>query len=191
MSKLNGKEHPTMTSQSKKDRKRQVRQYPGNARFFELGSEGAPFRSLVNIDHISNVRFEQKIGQRDAEYDDQGQMTAPPREFLEGWAVILVIAHGAGGQTIMFPSEEECVSCYNRILDMIAASGVPVVRMPPLRVTPEPSMIEGLDGVPIANDDDDPTGPISDEELDSIENPDIDVDAIAGAVSAGVDDKSE
>jgi hypothetical protein len=194
MSKLNGKEHPDMTSQSRKDRQRQIRQYPGDARFLELGSPGAPFRSLVNISHISNVRFEQKIGQQEATYDDGGQMTAPPQEFLEGWAIMLVIAHGTGGQNILFPSEEEAVACYNMILDMIVATGVPISRQPKLTITPEqpePSMIEGLDGAPIGNRDEDPTGPISDEELDGFENPDIDIDAIADAVSDGVGEKSE
>ena len=62
----------------------QKRTYHGNCRFLELGSLGAPFRSLINIDHITNVRFEQKVGSEEATYDDNGEMTAPPQQFLEG-----------------------------------------------------------------------------------------------------------
>lgn len=173
--------------------------YRGNARFLELGSVGAPFRSLVNVDHITNVRFEQKIGQSEAKYDDNGEMTEPPQQWLEGWAIILVLAHGAGGQNIMFPDEQQAVSCYNTILDMIGGVGAPISRMPKLRVTPEPSVIEGLDGAPIADNDDalpgeDGVPPLTDEEVDQLENPEIDVDGIAEAIDKGLgtdDDRSE
>jgi len=165
------------------------RTYHGNARFIELGSLGAPFRSLINVDHITNVRFEQKIGNEEATYDDDGQMTAPPQQFLEGWQIILVLGHGAGGQTIMFPTEETAVACYNTILDMVVGTGAPMSRMAKLKVTPEESLIEGLDGAPIANDDSlpgDDDDVVTDADLDDLANPDVDVDAIADAVEAGV-----
>ena len=175
--------------------------YRGNARFIELGSAGAPFRSLINVDHVTNVRFEQKIGQSEAEYDDAGQMTAPPQQWLEGWIVIIVLGHGAGGQNIMFPDEEQAVSCYNTILDMIVGTGAPIARMPKLKAEgppPEPSALLGPDGepMPAANGEDD-TLPgevpdLTDEELDQLENPEIDVDAIADAIEEGVtDDKPQ
>lgn len=161
--------------------------YRGNARFIELGSMGAPFRSLINVDHISNVRFEQKIGERDATFDDDGQMTAPPQQVHEGWMIVIVIGHGAGGQNIFLPEEAQAVELYNRILDMVGGAGVPLVRMPKLQPLPVTSMIEGLDGAPIANDELPGEVPeLTDEELDQLENPEIDVDAIAEAVEHGL-----
>lgn len=185
----------------------QKRTYHGNCRFLELGSLGAPFRSLINIDHITNVRFEQKVGSEEATYDDNGEMTAPPQQFLEGWQLVLVLAHGAGGQNIMFPTEEAAVACYNTILDMIVGTGAPMSRMAKLKVTPAPAPgsemgLLGPDGQPLGemsdaekdalagNDDDqlhiDDIPPFTDEELDQLENPEIDVDAIADAVEAGL-----
>lgn len=185
----------------------QKRTFHGNARFLELGSLGAPFRSLINIDHITNVRFEQKIGNDEAKYDDDGQMTAPPAQFLEGWQLVIVLAHGAGGQNIMFPTEEAAVGCYNTILDMIVGVGVPMSRMKKLTVTPEEKLIEGMDGKPLGEmsddekealasyDDDqlhdalpgeDDVPPLTDKELDQLANPEIDIDVIADAVEAGL-----
>ncbi len=178
--KSNGKGKPDMSTK---------RTYHGNARFIELGSLGAPFRSLINVDHITNVRFEQKIGNEEAQYDDAGEMTAPPQQFLEGWTIVLVLGHGAGGQNIMFPTEEAAVGCYNTILDMIVGTGAPMSRMQKLKVTPEESLIEGLDGAPIANDDSlpgDDDDVVTDDDVDALANPDVDVDAIADAVEAGV-----
>lgn len=161
--------------------------YSGQARFIELGSLGAPFRSLINVDHISNVRFEQKIGQSDAEYDDAGQMTAPPQQFLEGWIVIIVIAHGAGGQNIMLPTEAQAVELYNTILDMVAGVGAPIARMPKLRVEPDPSPIVGADGESLPGE----VPELTEEELDQLEHPEIDVDGIADAIDEGLgDDKA-
>lgn len=162
------------------------------ARFIELGSMGAPFRSLLNVDHISNVRFEQKVGQSEAEYDDAGQMTAPPQQFLEGWVVIVVIGHGAGGQNIMFNEEAQAISCYNSILDMIAGVGAPMARMPKLRPEPVPSAIVGADGAPMDADNDPLPGEaleLTEEEIDQIANPEIDVDSIADAIDEGLSDE--
>lgn len=175
--------------------------YRGNARFIELGTLGAPFRSLINVDHITNVRFEQKIGSEEPQYDDEGKMTAPPQQYLEGWTVLIVLAHGAGGQTIMFPDEQQAINCYNSLLDMVVGTGAPMARMLKLKPQPEPSQIEGLDGQPLGEMSDaekdalapDDIPPLTDEELDQLENPEIDVDAIADAVDDGLgkDDRSD
>jgi hypothetical protein len=185
--------------------------YRGNARFLELGTLGAPFRSLINVDHITNVRFEQSIGQQEAEYDKDGEMTAPPQQWSEGWKLIIVLAHGAGGQNIMFPTEAQAVGCYNTILDMIAGVGAPIARMPKLKVTPEPEPgselgLLGPDGQPLGemspaekdalagNDAMLPgeVADLTDEEIDQLENPEIDIDAIAEAVEDGLgDDRKE
>lgn len=168
------------------------RPYNGNARFLELGTEGAPFRSLVNVDHISNVRFEQKIRNVEATYDDDGKMTAPPQQFHEGWNIIIVIAHGAGGQNIVFGDEEQAVGCYNSILDMIAGVGAPLARMSKLKLTPVPSSIVGANGqafdAPLTDEEisevkealeaenDELPGEVpelTDEEVDALENPAI------------------
>ena len=211
--KSNGKGKPDMSTK---------RTYHGSARFIELGSLGAPFRSLINVDHITNIRFEQKIGNEEATYDDGGEMTAPPQQFLEGWHLVIVLAHGAGGQNIMFPDEQSAVACYNNVLDMIVGTGAPMSRMVKLKVTPEESKIEGLDGNPIDGNDDDQlhdeleipvkdtrdpplkpgeaiammpgesgAPPLTDEELDQLANPEIDVDGIAEAIKLGLgaDDK--
>lgn len=149
--------------------------YRGNARFIEIGTDGAPFRSLVNVDHITNIRFEQKIG---------GTEEQP---VLEGWLVILLLGHGAGGQNIFFPVEAQAVEVYNSILDMIGHTGAPVTRMARLKPQPVQSPILGANGEAAnaeAPGDDIP--PLTDEELDQLANPEIDVDAIADAIEDGL-----
>ena len=164
--------------------------YRSNARFIEIGSPGAPFRSLVNVDHITNVRFEQKIDQIDPKFDDDGNMIAPPQQVFQGWQIILMLAHGSGGQNIFIPNEDGAVALYNQILDMINGTGAPIMRLPKLKATPPPSDIVGPDGQPLGEDfilpGEDGVPPLTDEELDQLEHPEIDVDAIADAVEAGV-----
>ena len=164
--------------------------YRGQARFIELGSMGAPFRSLINVDHISNVRFEQKIGQQDAVYDDAGEMTAPPQQFHEGWQIIIVIGHGAGGQNIFLPEEAQAISLYNHILDMIGGVGAPMSRMPKLKplppLPPVPAGIVGADGAPIVNSEDLVPPPLTDEEMEQLEHPEIYTDAVADAIDEGL-----
>jgi hypothetical protein len=192
--KLNGKEKPGMSNRKPN--------YYGNSRFIELGSLGAPFRSLINVDHLTNVRFEQKIEEREirvegshgkaAEYDAAGEMTAPPvlpetrmEPLLVGYNINL--AFGEAGQTIFIQEEAQAVSVYNTVLDMITGTGVPIARMPKLKMQPKqqsPSGLVGADGAPL----DEFTGELTDEELDQLEHPEIDVDAIADAVN---DDKGE
>ena len=152
----------------------------GNARFIELGSPGAPFRSLINVDHISNIRFEQKIEQMPATPDeDETRM----EHVLTGWNIIIQL--GETGQTIFFPEERQAVDCYNTILDMIGGTGNPLARMPKLRpmpASPQASAIVDANGAPIADD----VPPLTEEELDALEHPEIDVDAIAEAVEDGL-----
>ena len=176
--------------------------YRSNARFIEIGSPGAPFRSTVNVDHITNVRFEQKIETIEPQFDDDGNMTQPPQQIFQGWQIVLMLAHGGGGQNIFIPNEDGAVALYNQILDMIAGTGAPIMRLPKLKPTPPPSDLVGPDGKSIemseeelealaANGEDflpgeDGVPPLTDEELDALANPEIDVDAIADAVEAGV-----
>ncbi len=175
--------------------------YRSNARFIEIGSPGAPFRSLVNVDHITNVRFEQKIESIEPQFDDDGNMTQPPQQIFQGWQIILMLAHGAGGQNIFIPNEDGAVALYNQILDMINGTGAPIMRLPKLKAQPQPSGIVGPNGEELpmspeeldalAQDDEflpgeDGVPPLTEEELDQLENPEIDVDAIADAVEAGV-----
>ena len=188
----------------------------GNARFIELGAEGQPFRSLINVDHLTNLRYEHKIEQREipipgaqaveATYDDAGEMLTPPipaettmEPILTGFNIILMF--GEQGQTIYFNNEGESVATYNRILDMIAGTGNPTARMPKLKVMPPqtiPGDLVGPDGSPIvgpdgkpldlspANSEDLVPPPLTDEEMDQLENPEIDIDAIADAVEEGL-----
>jgi hypothetical protein len=180
MSKLNGKEKPDMGNNRKTS-------YTGNARFFELGSPGAPFRSLINADHLTNVRFEQRIENQQipAQFDDDGTMTAPPQEGepeLVGWNILLLF--GSDTQAIAFKDEQQAVECYNTILNMLQGIGCPMARVPKLEVMPplpEESLIQGLDGAPIANDD---VPDLTDEEKAQLADPEI----IAGAFDDAFDD---
>jgi len=190
------------------------RPYNGNARFIELGSLGQPFRTLINVDHLTNLRYEQKIElqevpvpggapAKDAVYDkDTGEMLAPPQAaetqkipMLMGFNIVLVF--GAETQAIFFNDEAQSVTVYNTVLDMISGTGAPIARMPKLTPQPPeevPSGLVGADGAPLGavNDDDVPAPgevpDLTDEELDQLANPEIDVDAIADAVDKGVDD---
>lgn len=144
--------------------------YRGNARFIELGSPGAPFRSTVNIDHIVNVRYEMNIQEIDAQYDEKGEMIAPPQQILAGWNVVLQFTEQ--GQRINFEKESDAVEFYNTMLDMIANTGAPISRLKRLQTQQQPANDEVPD--------------LTDEELNQLENPEIDVDAIADAVATGV-----
>ena len=150
--------------------------YRGNARFIEIGAEGAPFRSVINVDHITNLRFEQQIGE-----DDNGTPV------LEGWIIVLLLGHGAGSQNIFFPEEAQAVHTYNSILDMINGTGAPIQRMPKLKPQPVASPILGANGEAAnveAPGDDIP--PLTEEELEQLANPEIDINAIADAVEDGL-----
>jgi hypothetical protein len=188
----NGKEFSNMSNKTP---------YHGNARFLELGSPDQPFRSLVNIDHLSNCRFEQDIRHSDipAQYDADGSMTAPPQQsdpFLVGWKVVLLFDAPQQTQAISFTVEEQAIHMYNLILDMISNAGVPVSRCSKLKPMPKPSGLVDADGNPVeaaGNDDgylpdEDDAPELTDDELDQLEHPEIDVDAIADAIEEGVGD---
>ena len=152
-----------------------------NARFIELGSPGMSFRSLINVDHLTNMRFEEAF--TEVESPVGGLETVS-----NGWHIVLVL--GEHGQTIAFPEESQAVAVYNTILDMIIGTGNPMARMGRLQTRPTPSPIIGAENV-WANDDEyvDPYDqPLTDEEIDQLENPEIDVDAIADAIDGGLDD---
>ena len=72
---------------------------------------------------------------------------------------------------------------------MMVGVGAPIARMPKLKAEPEESPIVGADGQPVANDDIELPGEVpdlTDEELAQLENPEIDVDALADAVEDGL-----
>ena len=100
-------------------------------------------------------------------------MTSPPQQIMAGWNVILQFTEQ--GQRINFEKESDAVDFYNKMLDMIANTGAPISRLK--RLTTQASTP--------ANDDDE-IPDLTDEELDQLEDPEIDVDAIADAVNAGV-----
>lgn len=200
--------------------------YYGSARFIELGTPGQPFRSLINIDHVANVRYEQQIEEHEirvpgskgkaAEYDVAGQMTSPPilpetrkEPILVGWLIAIIFDDGQG-QKIAFNNEQESVNCYNSIVDMIAGTSIPIARlMVKLKAQPperRPSILVGADGAPFNDGGPDfPDGTeeegflpgedgvpmLTEAELDQLENPEIDIDAIANAVKVGVGDEEK
>jgi len=113
-----------------------------------------------------------------------------------GWTIILVSNGQQSG--INFPGIESAMACYNSILSMIQAVGVPSVFMHKLEVpkAPEESKIVGVDGDVIReavnaadlhpdlaggdgagmaeNDDLDEEFELTDEDLELLENPVID-----------------
>lgn len=160
--------------------------YRGSTRFIEVGSPNSSFRSLLNVEHVSNVRFEQDIQQIDAQYDEDGEMTAPPQQMLLGW--VIVIHFGDTGQKIAFADEEQAVECYNMILDMISDVGVPMRKQKKLEAQTDSDQISFLDADGNAINDELPgeVPELTEEELDALANPEFDIDAIADAVEAGL-----
>jgi hypothetical protein len=195
------------------------RAYAGNCRMIEIGSPGHPFRLVFNVDHIDSIRFEEAVEERTirvpgstgvaATFDDDGNEVTPAippateqKMVSVGWTVIIT-ANGAQSG-INFPNVEAAMGCYNSIINMIQAVGVPHVFMGPLKPPEEPSGIVGPDGKAIAdafdaadlhpdlaggpgagvapNDDDidgdvgdfDPDFELSDEDLALLENPQFD-----------------
>jgi hypothetical protein len=181
--KLNGKRYFDMANKSP---------YRGNARFIELGTEHRTFRSLINVDHITNVRFEQDIQEVEAQYDENGVMTAPPQQLLAGWVVYLVLRDQ--GQRIAFDDEEQAVTTYNVIIDSINAVGVPIRRLPKLKCDYVAANSDANDGHFLEDDLPFEIPELTDEELDQLEHPEFDIDAIADAVKTGAgsdDDNSK
>ncbi len=135
--------------------------YNGNCRMIEIGSPGIPFRLTVNVDHIDTIRFEEMKEQRPigpatpAVTDAEGKIVTdaiPPAMGLVStghWTVILVSNGQQNG--INFPNIESAMGCYNAIINMLQAVGIPHVFMGPLKPPPKPSEIVGVDGKAIAD----------------------------------------
>ena len=133
--------------------------YASNARFIEIGSPGVPFRSLVNIDHIVNVRFEQATMQ-----PEEG-----PPVLIDGWVVTVSLINQAN--TLNFPDLDSAINMYNELLDQIAVMA-PCTVQARLEI-PEAPYAEPEDEVPAANED--PGNlELTDEEKYQLENPEID-----------------
>ena len=168
--------------------------YHGNARFIEIGSPGVLFRQLVNIDQITNLRFEERL-----EKQEDGE------SIVSGYDVI--IAFEANSNSIFFHDADQAIGLYNVLLDQIIAVGAPMTRLPKLELPAEASAIVGADGTPvdatdlhaelaggegagIAENDDGDDFELTDADLELLENPVIDEDAIAAAFEDVDEDKS-
>lgn len=169
---------------AKRSRKR-GQGYSGNCRMIEIGQPGLPFRLVFNVDHIDSIRFEE------AHEEQEGKPVSV------GWAVVITVRGNTS--SINFPDLEAAIGCYNAILHMIQAVGVPHVFMGPIRL-PTPistTSIQGVDGKVIRdavdaaelypemknegepvmseNDDDmDVDFALTDEDLALLENPELD-----------------
>jgi hypothetical protein len=139
------------------------RAYAGNARLIEIGSGGIPFRILLNIDKVENLRFEEGHQSIQVPNDDAVDAiidpetkaivvpAVPPTMRTEtvstGWNVI--VQQGGQSATIGFPEMEQAMGCYNAIVKMIAAVGIPIVSLKPLMPPKSESPIVGVDGAAI------------------------------------------
>ena len=112
--------------------------YAGNARFIEIGSAGIPFRFNINIDHIDSIRFEQIRGE-----NEDGEIINTSQ-----WGVQVLVA-GQANQ-ITFNTIEGAIACYNDILNMMRACGIPCITGEKLVAPKPPSPIVGPDGGKIA-----------------------------------------
>ena len=123
--------------------------YGGNCRMIEIGSPGHPFRLTFNVDRIDSIRFEETTEEQEIRVPDVLPPETETRLVHTGW-VVLVIANGAQNG-INFPTIESAMSCYNSIISMIKAVGVPHVFMGPLHPPPPDPSIVGPDGQVIAD----------------------------------------
>lgn len=116
------------------------RGYAGNARFVEIGSPGVPFRFLVNLDTLEGMRFEEKMEVVEIPVPGTGVGEIPletqERVQSAGWSVVLLI--GGKQNNIDFPTIAPAMACYNAIMSMIEAVGVPTASGSRLR-PPEPA----------------------------------------------------
>ncbi len=130
--------------------------YGGNCRMIEIGSPGIPFRLAVNVDHIDNIRFEELFEERDFPVSSKDAFTdkdgvehpAIPIGIAKkvvsvGWSVLIISNGQQSGLNL--PTMAAAMGCYNSIINMIQAVGIPHVFMGPLR-PPEESKIVGIDG---------------------------------------------
>jgi hypothetical protein len=136
------------------------RAYAGNARLIEIGASGIPFRILLNIDKVENIRFEE--GRQNIQVPNDDAVDAiidpvskaivvpavPPTMRTEsvstGWNVI--IQQGGQSANIGFPEMEQAMNCYNAVVKMIAAVGIPSVTLKSLAPPKSESPIVGVDG---------------------------------------------
>lgn len=176
--------------------------YKGTARFLEIGIDGQPFRSTINIEHIIGVRYEPKVEMSDPQVDEDGIIIGPPAQWISGWNVVITTAHGGGQQTLTFDTEEQAIDQYTSILAKIRNAGVPTFLMavPQPQPVPEPESANGeldvevdllgpngeslsdlVDTTPLPGE-----VPLTDEEVAQLESPEVDVDAIADAIEQGL-----
>jgi len=124
------------------------RPYYGNARFIEIGSPGIFFRYLLNLDKVDGIRFEESFGTKEIPVPGTGVEDKPletkTQTLSTGWSVVLLIA---GQQhAITFPILEAAIACYNSILEMLRAVGMPLIDIPRLKAPPKPSPIVDVEG---------------------------------------------
>lgn len=161
--------------------------YHGNARFIEIGSENVLHRQFVNIDHITNLRFEEQLEEREEQV------------VVVGFNVIIGFENS--NNQVAFRTPEPAIALYNALVDQMQSVGIPMTRLPKLEMPSMPSGLLGADGVPVDASDRHPglaggegegvnedAFELSDEDLAMLENPEIDEDAIADAFESVDDD---
>ena len=142
--------------------------YHGNSRYIELGTPGIPFRHLINVDHISALRFEEKF-----------EETAEKRSVLVGFDVVITFT--STNNVIGFDDPQQAMNCYNSLVEQIHAVGVPITRLPRLALAPpesESPVIADVDGALISDAINEALLPgdaeLTEEELAMLENPEFD-----------------
>jgi hypothetical protein len=140
--------------------------YHGNARFLEIGSPGVMFRQLVNIDQITNLRFEEQLEEQEfpipgtgqpqhVETDEEGNEylaeAIPPEMQTQvvctGYNVI--VSFPGNNNQVSFNDIAPAMGLYNALLDQINGLGVPITRFPRLEPPAPASAIVGADGLPV------------------------------------------
>ena len=190
--------------------------YHSNARFIEIGSPGIMVRQLVNIDQITNLRFEEQLEEQEfpipdatAVTDDDGNQHMPTQKRVVCVGYNVIISFSTNHNQIAFREIEPAIGLYNTLLDQINGLGVPMTRFPRLEPPKPASAIVGADGQPVdaselhpdlaggpgagiaPNDDDAEDFDLSDEDLDLLENPEIDEGAIKEAFDDSPPDPEE
>lgn len=180
--------------------------YRGNARFFEIGSPTVLFRQFINLDQVTNIRFEESFEDRqipvpgsavpnvvDADGNEISPATPPVMQTLRVSAGFNVVVCFVGNNNaITFPDAKGAAELYNTLLAQISSLNVPSTRFPPIVIPePEPAIdanvlhpdLAGGEGEGMAENDDDLDDgfKLSDEDLEALEHPVIDEDAIESA----------
>ena len=124
------------------------RAYAGNARFIEIGSPGVPFRYLINLDQLEGIRFEEMLDREEVPVPGTGlgdiELETTTKIVNAGWSVVLLVQGKQNG--INFPDIAPAVACYNSILNMIRAVGVPMCDIVRLEAPKPKSPLVGADG---------------------------------------------